>query len=204
MHFLLIAGTVFAQAPAKLPVHGWLTATGNTVLDGSELQLGVAIPFTRVTALALEGQATGLDAGFGLGPTFEFGSLYLAPMAVVEGRFAGGMGVGGQLLLAWEAPPLPLYLEARVRAESDLGSGLSVADRSLLLITLPWFAVGAEHDALFPMDASTGYNRLGGRLNVAMGKSATVGIFAGAELDEQAKKAANSGFDGQLTLTFRF
>ncbi len=189
--FLLFLGTTLAQSPPKLPTNGWITAH----FDGATLhpqgELGVAIPFSRVTAIAVEGFAGSLDAGLSLGPTFEIGSLYLSPMVGFQSSYTGDKGFGGQLLLAWEAPPLPLYLESRARAFYLLDEGgLLLSDRTLALVPLPWFAVGLEHDGeIRPVG---GHNRWGPRFNFGIGKHLVLGAYGGFEADPEARTAAKA------------
>jgi hypothetical protein len=189
--FLLFCEVSLAQSAPKLPANGWITAH----FDGATLrpqgELGVAIPFSRVTALSVEGFANSLDAGLNLGPTFEIGSLYLSPMASFQSSYTGEKGFGGQLLVAWEAPPLPLYLESRARSLYLLDeSGLLLSDRTLLMVTLPWFAVGAEHDGeIRPVG---GHNRWGPRFNFGIGKHLVLGVYAGFECDKEARETAKA------------
>jgi hypothetical protein len=189
--FLLFFNAALAQSPPKLPANGWVTAHLDGATLGPQGELGVAIPFSRVTALAVEGWASSLDAGLSLGPTFEIGSLYLAPMASFQSSYTGDKGFGGQLLVAWEAPPLPLYLESRARTLYLLDEGgLLLSDRSLGLITLPWFAVGLEHDGeIRPVG---GHNRWGPRFNFGIGKHLALGLFGGVEADPEAREVAKA------------
>ncbi len=189
--FLLLVESTLAGAAPKLPANGWITAHFDGATLGPKGELGVAIPFSRVTALAVEGFAGRLDAGLNLGPTFEIGSLYLSPMVSFQSSYTGDKGFGGQLLVAWEAPPLPLYLESRARSLYLLDEGgLLLSDRTLLMVSLPWFAVGAEHDGeIRPVG---GHNRWGPRFNFGIGKHLVLGVYGGIEAKPEARDAAKA------------
>lgn len=203
-----LSAPAFAQAQPRLPVHGWVRADLDSTLAASRGQIGVTLPISRVTALAIEVQGDGIAAGADIGPTFEAGALYLAPMVGAEYAYAtGDIGIAQQLLIGFEAPPLPLYVESTVRNVYRLDGTDVLSDRTLILITLrKWLALGPEHDGAVDFAGTAGdTNQWGLRANFGLGKHAVLGAFAGYELNADARAASSlGGFAARGTVFFTF
>lgn len=185
---LLSSGTAVAQEEPPLPVHGWFRADFDTRPDTVRGWVGFTIPFSRTTALAIDVIGSDSSAGINVGPTFEIGALYLAPMVGADYTFEGGdAGLAATLLWAFEAPPLPIYLESWTRAtlRKPFGGSNEVLWQIQALGTVrSWLAVGPEFDALY---APVGQRRLGLRANLGVTKNITLGVFAGYEFSSAAR-----------------
>jgi hypothetical protein len=188
---LLASGPALAQEEPKLPVHGWVRADFETEPVGGRAWVGVTIPFSRTTALAIDVIATDVAAGVNVGPTFEIGALYLTPMVGADYTYEGGTaGVAGTLLWAFEAPPVPIYLESWTRAtlREPFGGSNDILWQLQVLATLrSWLALGPEYDALY---APIGQRRLGLRANFGITKNIVFGVFAGYEFSSAARAAS--------------
>ncbi len=187
---LLAGGPALAQEEPKLPVHGWVRLDLDTAKIGRRAWVGVTVPFSRTTALAADVMATTTQAGLDVGPTFELGALYLSPMLGAEYSYKGMLGVAATLLWAFEAPPLPIYLESWTRAtlRSPFGGSNEIIWQLQALATLrSWVALGPEFDAVY---AESGQRRLGLRANFGLTKHIVLGVFAGYEFDASARAAS--------------
>lgn len=187
---LLASGQAFAQEEPKLPVNGWVRLDADTAKVGRRAWAGVTIPFSRTTALAADVIASTTAAGVDVGPTFELGALYLSPLVGAESSYKGTFGLAGTLLLSFEAPPLPIYLESWLRAtlRSPFGGSNEIVWQLQALGTLrSWLALGPEYDAVY---AETGQRRLGLRANFGITKHIVLGAFVGYEFDPEARAAS--------------
>lgn len=211
---LVAPATAYAQAAEPLPVHGWVRADFETATLTPQGWVGITLPVSRATAIAIDGLASDTAAGFDVGPTFEMGSLYLAPMIGGEFAYAGGFGLTPQLLLAFEAPPLPIYIESQIRAGVRspflVGATDTLGDRTLVLITLAkWVALGFEHDGTRVLSglADVSSDQYGLRTNFGITRGLTLGVFAGYEADAKAQARAEAGpawLASRATLNFSF
>jgi hypothetical protein len=185
-----VSGPALAQEEPKLPVHGWVRADFDTAPVGGRAWVGVTVPFSRTTALATDLIVSNTAASLNVGPTFEIGALYLSPMVGAEYGYQGTPGVAATLLWAFEAPPLPIYLESWTRAtlRSPFGGSDDILWQLQVLATLRgWVALGPEYDALY---AASGQNRLGLRANFGLTENLVLGVFAGYEFNAAARAAA--------------
>jgi hypothetical protein len=188
---LLASGQAAAQEEPKLPIHGWIRADFDTQPESGRGWLGVTFPFSRTTALAVDVIASDTAAGLDVGPTFEIGALYLTPMVGAEYNYdVEQAGLVGSLLWAFEAPPLPIYIESWTRATLRKpfdGSNDLLWQIQVLGTLRSWLALGPEFDALY---APIGQRRLGLRANVGLTENLVLGVFAGYEFDSSARAAA--------------
>ncbi|MCB9675820.1 MAG: hypothetical protein H6737_11925 [Alphaproteobacteria bacterium] len=192
----LLAGLLLAASPA------W--AGGFVRIDAqrqSEARLGLFAPVSRTVAIAPSVRLSGRQAELDVGVTAEIGALY------VTGWVGGGMRweatqafFGPGLALAFEAPPIPLYLESwtELRLFRPLG-GLEdeLWKQDLVLITVRNnLSTGAQFEPryTFPGGLQTLY--VGPRVNLGFGKDA-LGLFGGWDTQ-------GNGFTARVTLLLRF
>jgi hypothetical protein len=194
---IALIAAVSAQPMPRVPTAGWARVEASTAPADARAEVGVSVPLSRVTALVVDGQGGLASAGLDVGPSFQIGALDLAPMAALDYAWDGGLGVGGQVRTTLEVPPLPLYVDARVRFLARPATGNSFDDRTLILWTFAeWVAAGAEHDGLNALGGAGGFNQWGARANFGVCRPVVLGVFAGYELDEAARAATEVGPPG--------
>jgi hypothetical protein len=187
---LLASGQAAAQEEPKLPMNGWVRADYDTQPSSGRAWIGVTLPSSPTTAFVADVIVSDTAAGLNIGQTFEIGALYLTPMVGAESSYEGEVGAAATLLWAFEAPPLPIYLESWTRAtlRSPFGGSNDVIWQLQALATLrSWLALGPEYDAVY---SSSGQNRLGLRANIGVTNNIVLGVFAGYEFNASARAAA--------------